>query len=663
MIMSNKTTAKNIKEFYQKSIEIRRFEELLLELFTAGLIRGTTHTCLGQETTAVGVIDAIGEESIIVSNHRGHGHFIAKIGDLKSLLLEIIGSSKGLCAGWGGSQHLCIPNEFYSNGILGGTVPQALGLAIAQKINNTGKITVVFIGDGCFGQGVVYESLNLSSILNAPILFVLDNNKMAQATKSENTTAGSYEARFKAFDIECETVKVPDVDKIFSATQRLKKKIINESKPKALIINSIRLGPHSKGDDTRSNAELDELWKNDPLKRLKEKIADEELKELDQKVKSKIENLRKLAEVNIDNNLTENHITQNLSANKIVKSYDLKNICSDLNSGSLLERLNSCLYEVMSNNPHAYIIGEDILDPYGGAFKATAGLSDSFPKRVWTMPICENGFVGMSGGMALGGLFPIVEIMFGDFLTVCCDQIINYIAKYRQMYGWQIEMPMIIRTPMGGGRGYGPTHSQSIEKCFAGIPGLQIFALSPYHSVEFVYNAAKQAKDPTLIIENKTDYGRKIKISDDGKIEEFSCKYKANDTALIFEASLTEFEYHDLIIYTYGGMTKLALDAAMELLLEHDISIKVISTSCVYPLPEGLISSFDNGTPKMTVEESSSQFGFGSEVGAMIKEIGCNSSFIRIGSMPVQIPSSITLEELVLPSKDRIINSVLEQLS
>ena len=132
------------------------------------------------------------------------------------------------------------------------------------------------------------------------------------------------------------------------------------------------------------------------------------------------------------------------------------------------------------------------------------------------MPICENGFVGMSGGMALGGLFPIVEIMFGDFLTVCCDQIINYIAKYRQMYGRQVELPMIIRTPMGGGRGYGPTHSQSIEKCFAGIPGLQIYAISPYHSIEFIYSAAENSKDPTLIIENKIDYGRKIKISEDG---------------------------------------------------------------------------------------------------------------------------------------------------
>lgn len=656
--MSNKNSITS-EELYSQALEIRKFEELLLELFSLGKIRGTTHTCIGQETTAVGVLAALGEKSIVVSNHRGHGHFIAKTKNPKTLLFEILGSSKGLCGGWGGSQHLCLPNDFYSNGILGGTAPQALGLAIAQKIKNTEKITVVFLGDGGFGQGVVYETLNLSSILNAPILFVLDNNKMAQSTKSEGTTAGSYEARFNAFDIECETIEVPDADKIFKATQKIKNKIITESKPKALIINSIRLGPHSKGDDTRDKDEMDELWKNDPLKRLRESISKKDLQQIEEQVNTEIQKLKNLALANVDNNLDEDYITQNIHTNMPLKPFELTNIITDLNSGSVLERLNSCLHEIMENNQKAYLIGEDILDPYGGAFKATAGLSDKFPERVWTMPICENGFVGMSGGMALGGIFPIVEIMFGDFLTVCCDQIINYIAKYRQMYGWQVEMPLIIRTPMGGGRGYGPTHSQSIEKCFSGIPGLQIFALSPYHSVEFIYRVAQQSKDPTLIIENKIDYGSKIKISESGKIEEFSCKYKANETALIFEASLTEFEYHDAVIYTYGGMTKLSMDAAMELLMEHDLSIKVISTSCIYPLPVDFISNLDNGIAKLTVEESSTVFGFGSEVGALIKESGCESPFVRIGSKSVQIPSSMTLEEIVLPSKDRIINSVL----
>ena len=128
----------------------------------------------------------------------------------------------------------------------------------------------------------------------------------------------------------------------------------------------------------------------------------------------------------------------------------------------------------MENNPKAYLIGEDILDPYGGAFKATAGLSDKFPERVWTMPICENGFVGMSGGMALGGIFPIVEIMFGDFMALTFDQLINNASKMHHMYAFQNSVPLRIRTPMGGKRGYGPTHSQSLEKFFVGIDNVLV---------------------------------------------------------------------------------------------------------------------------------------------------------------------------------------------
>jgi len=649
-------------EFYARCLEIRKFEELLLELFSLGKVRGTTHTCIGQESSAVGVLSALGDQSVVISNHRGHGHFIAKTGNPDSLLFEILGSSKGLCGGWGGSQHLCLPNEFYSNGILGGTAAQALGIAMAQKINETNKLTVLFFGDGAFGQGIVYETLNLSSILNAPILFVLDSNNMAQSTKSHTTTSGTFEARFSAFDIECETIFTPDVENIYAATQRLSQKSLAESRPKALIINSLRLGPHSKGDDTRDSEELENIWKEDPLERLRKKLEASELHRIELQVEENMHRLKELALGDTDPNLTNDYIMENFQSESPLAPLDVKDVSSDINMGTVLERLNSTLHQLMASNPKAYFIGEDILDPYGGAFKASKGLSDRFPERVWGMPICENGFLGMSGGMALGGLFPIVEIMFGDFLTVGCDQIVNYIAKYRQMYGWQIELPMIIRTPMGGGRGYGPTHSQSIEKCFAGIPGLQIFALSPYHSIDFIYAAAKNSKDPTLIIENKIDYGRQIKISGSGKIEEFSSRYSANSKALIFEASLTEFEDHDVVLYTYGGMTKPAIDAALELLLEHDISMKIVSTSCIYPLPDGLISREDYEVAKLSLEESSSAFGFGSEIGAVIKELGDKASFARIGSKPVQIPSSMILEELVLPSASAIVESVLSLL-
>src|SRR5512139_2785089 len=143
---------------------------------------------------------------------------------------------------------------------------------------------------------------------------------------------------------------------------------------------------------------------------------------------------------------------------------------------NVLESLNLALHQAFSDNNTVYLLGEDILDPYGGAFKVTRGLSTQFPERVLTTPISEAGFVGVAAGMAMRGLRPVVEIMFGDFITLIADQLINHITKFRWMYNDQVRLPLVIRTPMGGRRGYGPTHSQTLKKIFLGMPGLRVVA-------------------------------------------------------------------------------------------------------------------------------------------------------------------------------------------
>src|SRR3990167_105753 len=148
-----------------------------------------------------------------------------------------------------------------------------------------------------------------------------------------------------------------------------------------------------------------------------------------------------------------------------------------------IESINQSLLELLQNDSRVYLLGEDILDPYGGAFKATKGLSTAFPDRVLTTPISEAGIVGMAIGMSMRGLRPIVEIMFGDFLTLAADQIINSACKFPWMYNGQVEVPIVIRAPMGGYRGYGPTHSQTLETLFLNVPGLTIVAPSILHDV------------------------------------------------------------------------------------------------------------------------------------------------------------------------------------
>jgi acetoin:2,6-dichlorophenolindophenol oxidoreductase subunit beta len=195
---------------------------------------------------------------------------------------------------------------------------------------------------------------------------------------------------------------------------------------------------------------------------------------------------------------------------------------------TVLDSINSGLHRSMEADPCVYMIGEDILDPYGGAFKATRGLSSKYPERVWTAPISEGGMVGVAAGMALRGLRPVVEIMFGDFLTLAADQLINHAAKFRWMYNDQVKVPLVIRTPMGGRRGYGPTHSQSLEKFFLGTPGLSVIAPGPFavdgiDPGKFLESAILETEDPILFIENKLLYLLPVRYPED--MPEFEVSY------------------------------------------------------------------------------------------------------------------------------------------
>ena len=185
----------DLARLYGRMVLIRRFEESLLELFSLGKLAGTTHTYVGQEANAVGVIDHLERgRDVIVSNHRCHGHYLAFTDDVDGLLGEVMGKASGVCGGKGGSQHLC-SDGFYSNGVLGSTVPVATGMALAERERGSGAVTVAFIGDGTLGQGVVYESLNIASRWGLPLLVVVENNYYAQSTPSQLTLAGSIADR------------------------------------------------------------------------------------------------------------------------------------------------------------------------------------------------------------------------------------------------------------------------------------------------------------------------------------------------------------------------------------------------------------------------------------------------------------------------------------
>jgi TPP-dependent pyruvate/acetoin dehydrogenase alpha subunit len=270
--LTNRTSSAD--DHYRLAFGIRSFERLLLDQFTLGKLSGTTHTCLGQEVVQVGVTAALDRErDCVFSNHRGHGHFLAYCGDLTGLLAEIMGNSDGICGGRGGSQHLQHHN-FYSNGVLGGTVGNATGVALAEKLRGSGAITVVWMGDGAFGEGLVYEAMNIAALWKLPIVFLAECNGIAQATPTTMQMAGDVAGRCAAFGIGIKEVTGDDIDEVIAIAAEVFDATRADQLPRCIVSRAVRLGPHSKGDDTRAREVMTAAWAKDPLQLLRGRVSD-----------------------------------------------------------------------------------------------------------------------------------------------------------------------------------------------------------------------------------------------------------------------------------------------------------------------------------------------------------------------------------------------------
>jgi TPP-dependent pyruvate/acetoin dehydrogenase alpha subunit len=249
---------------YRTMLLIRRFEERLLAEFSTGRLVGTTHVYIGQEADAAGIFSVADPDDVVFSNHRCHGHFLAYGGNPHQLAAELMGKAAGLVGGRGGSQHIHWRN-FYSNGIQGGIVPVATGMALAEKAGKTGKIVLVFIGDGTLGEGALYESLNIAALWQLPALFVLEDNRYAQTTPVEKAVAGSMAGRFSAFGIPTWERATTDVLDVRSAAEEAVRHVRSGAGPGGLILHTYRFAAHSKGDDVRDPAEIARARESDPL--------------------------------------------------------------------------------------------------------------------------------------------------------------------------------------------------------------------------------------------------------------------------------------------------------------------------------------------------------------------------------------------------------------
>lgn len=635
------------EDYLRDMLIIRCFEEALLKLFSENKLFGTTHTCIGQESIAVAAMEHVKDNDIVFSNHRCHGHFIAYSHKPEILLREIMGKAGGMCAGRGGSQHIHYGN-FYSNGIQGGIVPNAVGMAWAEKIKKTDNIAIVFLGDGTLGQGIVYESLNIASLKEIPVLFVVEDNGYAMSTSRTEGVGGSIAQRGEAFGIKTSETEGSDVEALSRSFEDAFCYVRSKGKPFFQIVHTYRLAAHSKGDDCREQEEIERNKKKDPITLLKNKLSEDIYNQIQEDARAFI---AKILEQVSDEAYEELHLSEMLPQISRQSGTKLPP------AKRCVDQINLALDRVLEKHEHVILLGEDIRDPYGGAFKATKGLSTKYPDRVINMPISEAAIAGISVGLALNGIYPIAEIMFGDFISLAFDQLLNHACKYGWMYNESVKVPMIVRAPMGGGRGYGPTHSQSLEKYIAGIPGITVIALSSLHDPVKIYEIlVSEFQAPVVMIENKALYAQKLWTDAEGRVGDFYCQALNYGIAPSYLLSFSEDYQADITIITYGGMVHACMEAAEELMLEEEIGVNVFVLGQLARLPiESFLEIGKTIEKVLTVEEGTGALGIGAEIIALLHEHGIGRCYGRVKAPDCAIPNSILQEREVLPGKREII--------
>jgi pyruvate/2-oxoglutarate/acetoin dehydrogenase E1 component len=340
-------------------------------------------------------------------------------------------------------------------------------------------------------------------------------------------------------------------------------------------------------------------------------------------------------------------------------------LSQNIGAPTVLQSLNQALHQLMAEDQRVVVLGEDLLDPYGGAFKVTQGLSTRFPDRVVTTPISEAAIVGVASGLALRGARPIAEIMFGDFLFLAGDQLVNHAAKFRWMYADQVRVPLVVRAPMGGRRGYGPTHSQSIEKHFMGVPGLWVVAPHVLGNPGDLLRRAVGFDDPVIFIESKACYGRTLvgdvsgmtltEVADDGS--PFPAVHLSHDRAAA-----------DGMMWCYGAMVPHCLEAIARLRDEEGVRLDLAVVSQLSPMAAAQVRRLVDNTQGrlfVYVEEASAAFGWSAEMLACVQSFagdGAGLTHVRVGAADSPIPSSRDLERQVLPEATDLVARVLECL-
>ncbi len=629
----------NLKhKIYLKALKIRAAEEQLLIGYKNRDFGGTVHTCIGQELLPAMLSELLGDDNFVLSNHRGHGHYIAHTSDLKSLFREFLAKEGAPSRGIGGSQHLYNKN-FLSNGIQGCTAPLAVGIGMVLP-------TIYYLGDGTFGEGTLYEGLNLAKLTKSSLLIVVEDNEISQSTPSRKVLPGAgIPERLRAFGIDCIEVDSANPSAMYAGIESIEKKWPN-SNPIAIICKSYRLRSHSKGDDTR-NPEI-VLKLPDPLKIL---AAELEINHEDELNLVAEEVFIKWKEVKAESDIY--FIKDEVNHDWVINFPDYS---------SSAKRINNVIRDAISYalEDGGLFIGEDIVtkwdsesNEYGGAFGVSLGLSEKFANVIGTS-ISEAGLVGVAAGHAYASKkLSIAEIMFADFSTLIVDQLHNGVDKYKKMFGCELKIPLVVRLPYGMGRGYGPTHSQAPFEIFSGLTEIINVSYTPFVDYKSLLVKVQESGTSAIINEPKVYYGDLMQdwfaLVDDYELIPINGRLA---TSFIYKTS----KIPAIKIISHGSAVKAVLQA----IKKYSINCELIVASELYS-ELNYISFFSKvKTPLVIVEEKNSSYGalFTSIASDILKEKNISSV---MSNEPVKnIPANSVWEGGLMINAD-IVNEIIKE--
>ncbi|HEY6633644.1 MAG TPA: thiamine pyrophosphate-dependent enzyme [Rhizobiaceae bacterium] len=636
---------------------IRAFEAKVLELSQTAppIVAGSAHLCAGQEAVPLGAIAGLREDDQIISTYRGHGWALGAGLAPADVMAEICHRATGLNGGRAGSAYFMAPGTRFigENSIVGAGTTIACGLALANLSAGNGRVVAVSIGDGAMNQGAVHEAMAFAAAKALPVIFVVENNGWSELTATSDMFRSERLAqRAAAYGFPGATISGVDPiavrDSFALAAERCRKRegpVLIECRVPRLWGHYNRDIEHYRSKEDRRKAEA-----QDPLfvfgQRL---VAAGFLSEAE--IASEIERQRGLVDTMTEKVLkaplpeaadAATHVVDVASSNPHVARP------ASTVTMTYVAAVNAALRELLEDDPATVVYGEDV-GKAGGIFGASRNLQRDFGEaRVFDTPIAENAILGSAVGAALGGLRPIVEVMWADFVLVAIDQLINQAANVRYVTQGRSSVPMVVRMQQGATPGSCPQHSQSIEALLAHIPGLKLaLAATPQDAYSLLRSAAADP-DPCVVIEARSLYQTRGEVTLGGVVE------PAGKARLCRKGS-------DALILSWGAMVNRAMEAAERLAPE--ISVSVLDLRWLSPLDETAVREAvgSSGGRVLVVHEAVRTGGFGAEIVARIHEScgsGLRGPVRRLATPDVRIPASPVLQAALIPDSSAIASAV-----